>query len=598
MSSIPRPEYPRMQFRREDSWLNLNGEWRCRFDFGKTGVERNWQEKTDAYDRTILVPFCPESTLSGIGYTDFIESIFYARRFTIPAEWAGKTVLLHFGAVDYAATVWIDGREAGRHQGGSASFTFDITAFARPGVEQTVVVHALDELRSGCQGGGKQSYGPYSAGCHYTRVTGIWQTVWLEAVDPAALASCRITPGADAGVFALEPRFRLDRRGFTFTAILSAEDRELTRVTVPAATGVPVTVPVPSPRLWCPSDPFLYDFVFEVRNENGGLIDRVESYAGLRKVHIEGNMVYLNNEPVFQRLVLDQGFYPDGIWTAPSDAALKRDIELSLEAGFNGARLHQKVFEERYFYWADKLGYLTWGEYPSWGLDWHLPEARYRYLEEWLEVISRDVNHPSIVAWSPLNESAHPSPETLAIAYPDQATLERYRTFVRNIYDRTKCFDPTRPVNDSSGYIHAKTDLWTVHPYRATAAELKAALRPADSEVMAHAPKHECAYTGQPYIVDEWGGFKFIPESHRKTAQAGWGYHGLDLKTPEELCAKIEEQVDVMIADPGIAGYCYTQLTDVEQEENGVYCYDRTPKVPGGDLKRIFGKKPAWDKTK
>ena len=361
---------------------------------------------------------------------------------------------------------------------------------------------------------------------------------------------------------------------------------------------MPVTVPVPSPRLWCPSDPFLYDFVFEVRNENGGLIDRVESYAGLRKVHIEGNMVYLNNEPVFQRLVLDQGFYPDGIWTAPSDAALKRDIELSLEAGFNGARLHQKVFEERYFYWADKLGYLTWGEYPSWGLDWHLPEARYRYLEEWLEVISRDVNHPSIVAWSPLNESAHPSPETLAIAYPDQATLERYRTFVRNIYDRTKCFDPTRPVNDSSGYIHAKTDLWTVHPYRATAAELKAALRPADSEVMAHAPKHECAYTGQPYIVDEWGGFKFIPESHRKTAQAGWGYHGLDLKTPEELCAKIEEQVDVMIADPGIAGYCYTQLTDVEQEENGVYCYDRTPKVPGGDLKRIFGKKPAWDKTK
>ena len=379
------------------------------------------------------------------------------------------------------------------------------------------MVHALDELRSGCQGGGKQSYGPYSAGCHYTRVTGIWQTVWLEAVDPAALASCRITPGADAGVFALEPRFRLDRRGFTFTAILSAEGRELTRVTVPAATGVPVTVPVPSPRLWCPSDPFLYDFVFEVRNENGGLIDRVESYAGLRKVHIEGNMVYLNNEPVFQRLVLDQGFYPDGIWTAPSDAALKRDIELSLEAGFNGARLHQKVFEERYFYWADKLGYLTWGEYPSWGLDWHLPEARYRYLEEWLEVISRDVNHPSIVAWSPLNESAHPSPETLAIAYPDQATLERYRTFVRNIYDRTKCFDPTRPVNDSSGYIHAKTDLWTVHPYRATAAELKAALRPADSEVMAHAPKHECAYTGQPYIVDEWGGFKFIPESHRRT---------------------------------------------------------------------------------
>jgi hypothetical protein len=231
-------------------------------------------------------------------------------------------------------------------------------------------------------------------------------------------------------------------------------------------------------------------------------------------------------------------------------------------------------------------------------MDWNRAEARYRYLEEWQEILARDVNHPSIIAWSPLNESVQPTPTCLAAAFAEAGSLERYRTFMRNVYDRTKCFDPSRPVNDSSGYLHVKTDLWTVHPYRATAADLKAALRPEGSEVMSHAPKHECAYSGQPYLADEWGGFKFLPESHRATAQPGWGYHGIDLKTPEELCAKIEEQADVMLADPGVAGYCYTQLTDVEQEENGVYCYDRTPKVPDGALKRIFGKKPDWDKTR
>ena len=594
MSAIPRPEYPRMQFRREDSWINLNGSWRCRFDFGKTGVERSWQTRTDAFDREIIVPFCVESSLSGIGYTDFVESLFYARRLTVPEAWEGKTILLHFGAVEYAATVWIDGVEAGRHQGGSASFTLDVTEFVKPGVEQELVVHVLDELRSGCQGGGKQSYAPYSAGCNYTRVTGIWQTVWMEAVHPAALASCRITSAIESGKFSVEPRFRLDRRGYTFTVILKADGKELNRVSGPAVTGFPLEIAVPSPRLWSPDDPYLYDLTLEVRDETGALIDRVESYAGLRKVHIEGNRVYLNNRPIFQRLVLDQGFYPDGIWTAPSDEALRRDIELSMEAGFNGARLHQKVFEERFFYWADKLGYLTWNEYPSWGMSWALPEARYRYLDEWLEIVERDRNHPSIVAWSPLNESVHPSDECLAVAFSAPGSLELYRTFIRNIYDRTKALDPTRPVNDSSGYIHAKTDLWTVHPYRATAADLKAAIRPADSEVMIHAPKYECAYSGQPYVIDEWGGFKFIPESRRATTQEGWGYHGIDLKTPQELCAKIEEQVDVMINDPGIAGYCYTQLTDVEQEENGVYCYDRTPKVPDGSLKPIFSKKPEW----
>lgn len=588
MDVQPRPEYPRMQFRRgEGSWINLNGEWSLRFDHSKSGIARRVYERPEEFDRKILVPFCPESSLSGIGETDFIESLFYARTIAIPPQWDGRRILLHFGAVDYQATVWLDGVETGRHRGGSSSFTVDLTGFARPGTEQTLAVHALDELRGGMQSGGKQSFRPESFGCFYTRTTGIWQTVWLEAVHPAGLRSCRITPLFDDGAFALDPLFYRESRGHHIRATLYSEGRAVDSAESAAFSGTRLRLETSRPRAWSPEDPFLYDLLLEVLDASGRVIDRVESYAGLRKIHIEGDRLYLNNRPLFLRLALDQGFYPDGVWTAPTDEALRRDIELGLSAGFNGARLHEKVFEERFHYWADRLGYLTWGEYPNWSMKFYRPESCARLLEEWREVVTRDRNHPSIICWTPLNETCTPEPQWLQSEFRDPGALESYRLFVAGLYDLTRELDPTRPVNDASGFLHVKTDLWSVHPYCRDAAEFRQTIRPANGGVLVHSPEYETGYGGQPYVIDEFGGFKFDAGQC-----GGWGYHDLTLRTPEELCARIAGQVDVMLTDPGIAGYCYTQLYDVEQECNGLYRYDRAPKLPPEQLRAIFARIP------
>ena len=589
--SIPRPEHPRMQFYRPD-WVNLNGEWSYEFDFGKSGIERGLQNST-GFAGKITVPFCPESPLSGVGHTDFIESMFYQRVLEIPAAWNGRRILLHFGAVDYTAVIYLDGVEVGRHSGGSISFTVDLTRHVEAGKSYNLVVHVLDNQRGFAQTFGKQSPKFRSYGCSYTRVTGIWQTVWLEAAGMQGLKKCRIVPEFDRGAFGFLPEYFEERPGNTLTVRILAEGREVVAETVPASAWGPFSVMVPEPRAWSPEDPFLYTIVFEVKNASGELLDRVESYGGLRKIHVEGDRLFLNNKPLFLRMVLDQGYYPDGIWTAPSDEALVRDIELSMAAGFNSARLHQKVFEERFHYHADRMGYLTWGESASWGmgwtnLRWWYTQDRYagvfNFLREWRETVERDANHPSIIAWTPLNETDRPM------------DLDFYRGVMTEVYDLTKQVDPTRPVNDASGYQHVKTDLWTVHLYRKDAAELKEALTPAGGGVWHNSPELEVPYAGQPYLNDEFGGFMYIPPERAKFAANTWGYHGLDLKSPEELCAKIAEQVDYMLTVPNLSGYCYTQLTDVEQEQNGLYNYDRTAKVPEGMLKAIFGKSPEWAK--
>ncbi len=588
--SIPRPEHPKMQFYRPE-WVNLNGEWSFEFDFGKSGIERGLQNST-GFSGKIIVPFCPESTLSGVAHTDFIESMFYQRLLEIPSNWNDKRILLHFGAVDYTAVIYLDGTEVGRHSGGGTSFEVDLTSHVQAGKSYNLVVHVLDDQRSFNQPFGKQCPVYTSCRCSYTRVTGIWQTVWLEALGMSGLKKCRIVPEFDNGSFGFIPEFYEERPGNTLTVHILATGVEVATQTLPANTGTPFSISVPQPHVWCPEDPFLYTIIFEVIDASGKLVDRVESYSGLRKIHIEGDRLFLNNKPLYLRMVLDQGYYPDGIWTAPSDAALVRDIELSMAAGFNSARLHQKVFEERFHYHADRMGYLTWGESACWGLGWTRPQwpTRDRYagvfnfLREWRESVERDANHPSIIAWTPLNETARP------------ADLDFYRTVMTEVYDLTKQVDSTRPVNDTSGYQHVKTDLWTVHLYRKNVEELKASLTPAEGGVWKANPDIEAPYTGQPYLNDEFGGFMYIPPERTKFAKNTWGYHGLDLKSPEELCAKIAEQVDFMLEVPNVSGYCYTQLTDVEQEQNGLYNYDRTAKVPDGMLKKIFGKVPDWAK--
>ena len=337
---------------------------------------------------------------------------------------------------------------------------------------------------------------------------------------------------------------------------------------------------------WSPADPFLYDLTLEVLDGSGECVDRVASYAGLRKVHVEDGRVMLNNEPVFLRLVLDQGFYPDGIWTAPTDEALRRDIELSQAAGFNGARLHQKVFEERFHYWADRLGYLTWGESASWGMGMWMAsptipaEARaasaWNFLSEWREIVERDRNHPSIIAWTPFNETR------------GNAGIEPHRRLHLDAYELTRSLDPTRPVNDSSGYVHYRTDLYTVHNYEQDPAKLVEKLTPsADAGVFRNVPEFDAPHQGQPYLVDEFGGIKWIPEGRRPFGEKSWGY-GQEPKTIEEFYERLAGMVQGMAGLEHIAGWCYTQLTDVEQEQNGIYNYDRTTKFDMDRIARIF----------
>ncbi|HRU01131.1 MAG TPA: glycoside hydrolase family 2 TIM barrel-domain containing protein, partial [Victivallales bacterium] len=462
--------------------------------------------------------------------------------------------------------------------GGSSSFSFDITRFVEIEREHSIVLKVSDFCRSGVQPLGKQSTKFNSYGCLYTRTTGIWQTVWLEALGDTYIKSCQIIPDIDSNKFIFIPLFYRTNSLMKLKTKIFANEKLITEIESVASDGLPFFCEIRNPQIWSPENPFLYDIEFELW-DGKKLQDKVRSYAGMRKVHLENGRFYLNNKPYYLRFVLDQGFYPDGIWTAPSDSSLKNDILLSMKAGFNGARLHQKVFEERFHYWADKLGYLTWAEFPSWGANLSSMIAARNYISEWAECVLRDRNHPSIIAWTPLNETA----EIL-----DKAQHNRLHA---DLYDITKALDPLRPVNDASGYVHVKTDLWTVHNYEQDPEKLKKQLSPENNNgsVWRNFPEKECDYEEQPYIVDEFGGIKWI--HGEKFSNDSWGY-GEGPKTSNEFYSRLEGQVDALLSLPHICGYCYTQLTDVEQEQNGIYNYDRTNKFDMKKIYSIFSKNP------
>ncbi len=576
----PRPEYPRPQFVRPD-WLNLNGQWQFEIDRGDTGFERGLLERDLGSE--ITVPFCPESALSGIGDVDFLHAVWYRRTIQIPAEWAGRRVLAHFQAVDYDTTVWADGEEVARHRGGWTPFTADLGQVA--GREVTLVVRARDPKGVSLPRG-KQSdrYGNYA--CLYTRTTGIWQTVWLEPVPESHLRRPRITPDVAGSAFHVDVPLAGSRRGLTVKATLTDGSGEVVTASVRADLDLSVrlTLPVPEPRrrLWSLDDPFLYDLAFELVDGDGRVVDSATSYAGLRAVTIDDKAVLLNGQPVFQRLVLDQGYYPDGILTAPSDEALVRDIELSMAAGFNGARLHQKVFEERFLYHADRLGYLCWGEFGDWGCnigkDGDNQQPGATYITQWLEAVERDYSHPSIVGWCPLNETWQRLTDHVTVL--DDVT--------RGMFLATKAADQSRPVLDTSGYAHRvrETDIYDSHNYEqdpqkfaaamAGLAEGKPYANPGDKDRIWSVP-----YSGQPYFCSEFGGIWWNPDA--RPGEDSWGY-GERPRTLEEFYSRFEGLVASLIDDPQMFGYCYTQLTDVYQEQNGVYGFDRREKF---DLERV-----------
>lgn len=573
--TLPRPEYPRPQWVRPD-WMNLNGSWQFEIDHGRSGKERGFHEPGHDLSGTITVPFCPESKLSGVEYKDFMAAVWYKRDFTVPEEWKGS-ILLHFGAVDYETEVWVNGVSVGSHRGGYTPFSFDITSHVIP-VKNVITVCAEDDVRSGRQPRGKQSGRFHSHGCDYTRTTGIWQTVWLEQVPQVYMSDMKLVGDPDNGCAHLEIKINGNAAGHKLTASALYEGKEAGNASaVVSGPYVKLTIPLSEVHLWEVGQARLYDLELTLQGRDQ-VSDTVQSYFGLRTVMLDGMAFRINGKSVFQRLVLDQGFYPDGVYTAPSDEDLRKDIEISMGLGFNGARLHEKMFEPRFLYWADRLGYLVWGEHANWGLDITTAEGLSHFLPEWLEGMERDFNHPALIGWCPFNETW------------DRDGAKQNNDVLRIVYEVTKKMDPTRPVIDTSGNFHVVTDIFDIHDYDQNPETFKKRYEPMKNggEVYNSFPNRQ-QYEGQPYFISEYGGIWWNPD---QKDEKSWGYG--DRPTSEEaFLTRYAGLTNVLLDHPMMFGFCYTQLYDVEQEVNGLYTYDRRPKFDPDVIRRINSRKAA-----
>ncbi len=589
--NIPRAEYPRPQFVR-NAWQCLNGEWQFEIDQGNSGLERGLLERELA--ERITVPFCPESELSGIGNTDFLNAVWYRREIAIPEDWAGKDVLLHFQAVDYDATVWCNGVQLATHRGGFTPFSVNLSTVVSPGETATVVLRAQDDHRLGTPKG-KQCPDYANKGCLYTRTTGIWQTVWMEPVSKIHLSRPKITPDVANKRFRLELPLNANREGNRINAVLKLDGAAIAEASVATSNDftpqLDLVIPDDKVKLWDVGQGNLYDTELSLIDEAGDVLDEVQAYAGLRSCTIDGRAFKINGRKVFQRQVLDQGYYPDGIMTAPSDEALVRDIELSLAAGFNTARLHQKVFEERFLYHADRMGYLVWGEFG----DWHNPNPHVlreptnyaAFIVQWLEVLERDYSHPSIIGWCPVNESHKDSNDFLDV----------HDDWLRGCFLASKAMDGTRPVLDASGYSHRvpQTDVYDSHDYSQDPEKLKERHTGlVDDKPYVNDSKtiNSLPYNGQPYFVSEFGGIWWNPKV--KEGDYSWGY-GNRPTSEEEVYDRFGALCNVLLDNPEMFGYCYTQLTDVFQEQNGVVTFDRELKLDLDRLKKIQSRKAAYE---
>jgi beta-galactosidase/beta-glucuronidase len=583
-ANLPRPEYPRPQLRRR-RWCNLNGTWRFAFDDNDRGWARGWQDprapgpdnREGPLGGEIIVPFCPQSPLSGIGDPSFHDVVWYARAFIAPRPSEQERIVLHFGAVDYRAAVWVNGQLVVTHEGGHTPFCADITN-ALSATANVLVVRAEDPGDDPTIPRGKQDWHRHPSHTFYNRTTGIWQTVWLEVVDRAHVSELRLTPDLDAA--ALRAVVRLDgwEPGTSVRLVATSEGQLAGAATVAAAAGeAQATVGLTDTplRLWSPERPALYDLTVEVVDTAGHVRDRVTSYFGMRQVDVAGDRLLLNGNPMFLRLVLDQGYWPDGLLTAPSDQALRRDIELAMAMGFNGARKHQKVEDPRWLYWADRRGFLVWGEMAN--AHQFSPGYVQRITREWQEVIVRDYNHPSLIAWVPINESA--GCRSLG---PDRRTPVGpfHAHHASAMYFLTKSLDPTRPAVSNDGWEHTHSDLCTVHDYGGPEAlasrcgSVERLLIPPDDGAPVYADGH--SHHGQPILVTEYGGI------FRDVQVDGFDYAVVD--SDDDLIRRLRALTVALLNSPIVSGFCYTQLTDVEHECNGLLTADRTPKI---DLARV-----------
>lgn len=556
--------YPNPIFARESTQL-LDGQWNV--DIISTDGERSHSK--------IRVPFCPESRLSGLSYAKRIESCTYSRKLYVDTEQLQeKRMILHFGAVDYIARVFVNDHFMGTHIGGYTPFCFDITQYLHNGDNYLTV--EVSDFTTNNQAHGKQTYKDYSFGCFYTRVTGIWQSVWTEIVPMEYLQSIRFYPHVKKCGVEVD---MLTTGCGNCSIQVFYDGRMVGSAQCETQYRKKLYIPLKEKHLWEVGAGRLYDVVITFGE------DRVYSYFGLREVGYKGYDFVVNGKPVFQKLVLDQGYNPDGLYTEPDVEAMKRDIQLGLDLGFNGARLHEKVFDPRMLYLCDTAGYMAWGEFPSWGIDFSDMSHVGQFLSEWQEVLKRDFNHPSIIIWCPINEM-----------WGDWEDPRKYRDadFAEMIYDFTKRYDPTRPCVDTSGGHHGrKTDLYDFHCYE-DVQSLKKVLDNLQQQdildvALLYNPYDDLRYQkGCPVSISEFGGIAFgsdYREDQTNTINVNpvdqkenWGY-GKCEKSDVALFHRYKELVELISSYSKISGFCYTQLYDVEQETNGFYTYDRRDKL-------------------
>jgi len=574
--------YPRPQLRRAD-WGSLNGTWEFHLD--ARGELEHPSEVT--FDASILVPFAPETVASGVGDRGSFRACWYRRSVSIVPPRGGERVLLHFGAVDFAATVWVNGALAGRHTGGYTPFTIDISPFLSDDFDQQIVVRAYDDPHDLQQPRGKQDWKPVPHAIWYPRTSGIWQTVWIERVGHNSIASLQWS--SQVADWEIGCRVRVDgpqRDDLRLRVRLHLLDNVLAEDEYNVVAGeVDRRIALSDPGiddhrnelLWSPQCPTLIQAELELRDGAGNVLDRVSSYTAMRSVAVDGDKFLLNGYPYKMRLVLDQGYWPQSGMTPPDDEAIRRDVLLAKAMGFNGVRKHQKIEDPRFLYWADLEGLMVWEEMPS---AYRFGDRAVGYLtSEWLQAIDRDRSHPCIVAWVPFNESW---------GVPDLPTVPAHRHYVQSLYHLTKTVDPSRPVVGNDGWESVATDILGVHDYTEDPSVIASryrsyesvpaiigAMRPGGRAITINGHPH----TGQPMVVSEYGGIAL-------TAQDGnaWGY--VRATDGEDLARRYDAMTGPLRNSPVLAGFCYTQFADTYQEANGLLFADRTPKIPLDEIAR------------
>jgi beta-galactosidase/beta-glucuronidase len=565
--------YPRPQLQRA-SWLSLNGDWDFAVDRDAT-----WQRPHEVqWHARIRVPFSPETPASGIGDQSFLRACWYRTTLHLPSIAPDARLLLHFGAVDYEATVWIDGRCLGTHEGGYTPFFFDITGCSdRASVE--LVVRAHDDPHDLGKPRGKQDWQATPHSIWYPRTTGIWQTVWIETVPAVSLRNLRWTPNIERWEIGLESWLSDQPRDHTRLHVrLTVGDQLIADDTYSVVNGeVHRRVALSDPGiddyrnelLWSPESPTLIHASLELWGTRGDLLDAVSSYTALRSIGTQRDRIVLNNRPYRQRLVLDQGYWPESGLTAPDDAALRKDVELARGMGFNGVRKHQKLEDPRYLYWADVLGLLVWVEMPS--AYRFTKQSVGRVMREWTAAIERDSNHPSVVAWVPVNESW---------GVPNLPDIPAERHYVHALYHLTRTLDPTRPVIGNDGWESVATDIVGIHDYdpdperlarRYHADEALPRLfrreRPGGRLLVLEGERHP----DLPIVLSECGGIAL------SGARGAWGY--TRVANAEELVLRYRRLMDALDSISLLSGFCYTQFADTYQEANGLLDAHRRPKI-------------------